>query len=89
MSKKMRVLIAEDDDQARKALTQLLEDEGYKVSAAEDGAAARALLAGSPSDSSGFDVVLLDIRMPKLDGLSLLRLLQQRDDAPVVLVMTA
>ena len=83
MNKKMRVLIAEDDDQARKALTQLLEDEGYEVSAAEDGAAARALLAGSPSDSSGFDVVLLDIRMPKLDGLSLLRLLQQRDDAPV------
>lgn len=59
------------------------------MTAAEDGAAARSLLEDSNGDSPAFDVVLLDIRMPKLDGLSLLRLLQSREDPPVVLVMTA
>jgi two-component system response regulator AtoC len=86
VSKSIQILIAEDDDQARRALTDLLEDEGYGVTAAADGEEARRLL--EPS-LPAFDVALLDIRMPELDGLSLLRLLQNREDVPAVLVMTA
>jgi len=86
VSEPIRILVAEDDDQARKALTELLEDESYGVTAVSDGEAARRLL---ERPSPAFDVALLDIRMPKLDGLSLLRLLENREDAPAVLVMTA
>lgn len=89
MSKPIHILIAEDDDQARKALTDLLEDEGFEVTAVPDGAAARRLLEANSPGSVSFDVALLDIRMPELDGLSLLRLLEGRHDGPVVLVMTA
>ena len=89
MSKSARILIAEDDAQARHALTELLQDEGYSVTPAADGAEARRLLEDAVSGSAPFEVVLLDIRMPELDGLSLLRLLQGREDPPAVLVMTA
>lgn len=86
MSDSVRILIAEDDEQARRSLTALLEDEGYAVTAVGDGAAAKRLLV---SGEQVFDVALLDIRMPELDGLSLLRLLEDRDDGPAALVMTA
>ncbi len=84
MSETNRILIAEDDDQARLALTELLTDEGYVVEAVGDGDAAARLLAAKP-----FDVALLDIRMPGRDGLSLLRDLRDRNDGPIALVMTA
>lgn len=89
MSEQVKILIAEDDDQAREALRELLTDEGHTVTAVADGAAARSLLDVASPDSDSFDVALLDIRMPELDGLSLLRLLQDRHDSPAVLVMTA
>lgn len=89
MNKAIHILVAEDDDQARKALSDLLADEGYQVTAAADGAEARSLLEEQTPGAPAFDVLLLDIRMPKLDGLSLLRLLRSQDDAPAVLVMTA
>ena len=86
MSEAIQILIAEDDDQARAALTDLLKDEGYQVTAASDGAEARTAIERA---SPGFDVLLLDIRMPELDGLDLLRILAEREDIPAVLVMTA
>lgn len=89
MSEAARILVAEDDHQARAALVELLSDEGYAVTAVEDGEQARRLLNGSPGSSASFDVALLDIRMPKLDGLAVLRLLREMADAPSVLVMTA
>ena len=89
MNNSVQILVAEDDGQARKALTALLEDEGYQVTAVADGAAARSLLETPSGEPIPFDALLLDIRMPKLDGMRLLRLLQDRDDAPAVLVMTA
>jgi DNA-binding NtrC family response regulator len=89
VTKPVHILIAEDDDRARQALTDLLEDEGYGVTAVADGAAAKSLLQTPDAESLAFDVLLLDIRMPQLDGLSLLRLLRDREDAPAVLVMTA
>ncbi len=63
-----RILVIDDEPDIRTALTDILEDEGYRVVAAEDAAAARACLA-----ESAFDAVLLDIWMPGTDGIGLLR----------------
>jgi len=84
MSDPIRILVAEDDEQARVALTELLEDEGYQAVAVANGDDAWRRLESEP-----FDVALLDIRMPGRDGLTLLRDLRNREDAPSPLVMTA
>ena len=62
-----RVLVVDDDRVNRMLLTHSLEREGHRVSAAENGRAALGLLAENPPD-----VVLLDIVMPELDGVSVL-----------------
>ena len=59
-----RILLLEDDDELRVLLAEVLEDEGYQVSAAERGEAAVAL-AGSQS----FDLIIADIRMEGMGGL--------------------
>ncbi|HPA02262.1 MAG TPA: sigma-54 dependent transcriptional regulator [Chiayiivirga sp.] len=63
-----RILVIDDEPDIRSGLTDILEDEGYRVSAAADAAQARARLA-----EAAFDTVLLDIWMPGTDGLALLR----------------
>ena len=78
------VLVAEDEAQARRALCALLEEEGYRVLSAADGHEAARFLEREPVDAA-----LVDIRMPGLDGLSLLEQLRDRRDAPPVLIMTA
>ncbi|HUQ92098.1 MAG TPA: sigma-54 dependent transcriptional regulator [Bryobacteraceae bacterium] len=81
---KAKVLVIEDEHTARQSLSVLLEDEGYSVLQASEGVEGLAsALAERP------DVVLLDIRLPGLDGLAVLeRLRAGRSDA-AVLVMTA
>jgi two-component system, OmpR family, response regulator MtrA len=71
-----RVLVVEDDDAIRTAVRMLLEDEGYAVQEAIDGAAALALLRASPERM----VVLLDLLMPGVDGLAVLRTLADESD---------
>ena len=83
MRPKASILIAEDEAQAREALRALLEDEGYRVLCASDGAEASHHLAHSPVEAA-----LLDIRMPSKDGLALLRELKDHP-SPAVLIMTA
>ena len=58
-----RILIAEDDTNIRAGLIDTLESEGYRVSAAADGAEALALYA-----QESYDWALLDVMMPKRDG---------------------
>ena len=81
---KARVLIVEDDARARESLHALLAEEGYDVATAADGTEATRSLA-----ESAFDAVLLDIRMPGRDGLTILNDLREQVAAPAVLVMTA
>jgi class 3 adenylate cyclase len=79
-----RILIADDDTVARKLLQRLLEDDGHTVRAAADGEEALELF----SEDSG-DVVLLDVIMPKLDGISVLERLKATPGAehvPVIMI---
>jgi DNA-binding NtrC family response regulator len=78
------VLVAEDEPAAREALRQLLEDEGYRVLCAARGDDALEML-----NEARVEAALLDVRMPGVDGLSILRELQGQPNAPAVLVMTA
>ena len=84
MPPKASVLIAEDEAQARESLRALLEDEGYRVVAAADGMEAAELL-----EQSAVEAAILDIRMPRKDGLALLREIRELPSPPAVLIMTA
>jgi two-component system response regulator PilR (NtrC family) len=77
-----RVLVVDDEAGMRDFLALLLEGEGFEVATAADGGEALRLFDERPAD-----LVISDIRMPKMDGVALLGDLRQRDPAlPVVLV---
>ncbi|QIS05506.1 response regulator [Nocardia brasiliensis] len=78
------VLVVEDDPHVRSTLDQLLRFEGYQVLLAADGQEALDLLARQRPDLAVVDVV-----MPRLDGLSLCRLLRRQGDRLPILVLTA
>jgi DNA-binding NtrC family response regulator len=82
--KKARVLVVEDDVRARESLEALLGDEQYEVEVAADGRQALDRLA-----TTAFDAVLLDVRMPGKDGLSVLADMHKSRKRPAILVMTA
>ena len=78
-----RVLIADDEEGVRESLSLILGDE-YELSFATDG---QDTLAKISNDA--FDLVLLDIKMPKLDGLEVLRQLKAKGSTTPVLILTA
>ena len=80
----MRLLLVEDDTMIGQAVLALLRGEGYVVDWVQDGAQADTALHGHQ-----YDLVLLDLGLPKLDGLQVLRQLRARKDATPVLVATA
>jgi two-component system copper resistance phosphate regulon response regulator CusR len=79
----MRILIAEDDAALAGFVRQGLQGEHYSVDVVEDGEQARAL--GSEFD---YDLVILDLNLPKLDGVSVLRHLRLKRPSLPVLVLT-
>lgn len=80
-AKVARMLVVDDERAIRDTLKGILEDEGYDVTAAEDGAEALVLFEKSP-----YDVVLCDIKMPKMDGVEVLEKLLELGDVPVVMI---
>jgi|TARA_B100000073_G_scaffold342149_1_gene344754 two-component system response regulator MprA len=84
LSSQNRILIAEDDEAVRSAIRRALEHEGYEVTVAEDGARALEISKNMPPD-----LYLLDVMMPKVDGLSVCRTLRQRGDTTPIIVVTA
>jgi two-component system, NtrC family, nitrogen regulation response regulator NtrX len=77
-----RIMIVDDEESIRSSLERLLSYEKYKTFTAADGAAALELAA-----SERIDVVLLDIKMPGMDGLEVLgKLKELRPDLPVVII---
>src|SRR5258708_2352605 len=81
---KERILVVDDEQNARQALRTLLVEEGYEVAEAADGEEALEQLgAFAPA------AVLTDVRMPKMDGLSLLKKAREQGSDAVFVVMTA
>jgi len=79
----MRILIAEDDEALGKFVRQGLEDEQYTVDVFKDGEQAR-----SAATESEYDLVILDLNLPKVDGVSVLRHLRLKKPSTPVLVLT-
>lgn len=79
-----RILVVDDDRSTRQLLQLQLRSAGYAAEAAADGAAALRRLA-----RKSFDLVLLDVWMPGMDGLELLGRMRQSPSQPKVVVMTA
>ena len=80
----MRVLVVDDEPQLRRALERALKLDGYEVALAPDGQDALAALGSTP-----YDAVVLDVLMPKRDGLSVCRELRERGDRTPILMLTA
>lgn len=78
----MRILYAEDHSQIRTITTERLIKDGYAVDSVKDGEAAIDHL-----NSTEYDLVILDIMMPKIDGVTVLKWMrQQQKDTPVILL---
>lgn len=78
----MRILVVEDDEMVSEALTNVLGDQNYAVEVAKDGQAGWELVEAFP-----YDLILLDVMLPKLDGISLCqRLRSQGYNMPVLLL---
>jgi DNA-binding NtrC family response regulator len=84
MNPRGRVLIVDDEVNARTALAELLRDEGYSVETAADGFKALPKL-----DDFNPDLLLSDLKMPGLDGIDLMRKSRERDPERPVVLMTA
>jgi two-component system NtrC family response regulator len=78
------ILIVDDDAALRDGIAETLSDLGHRAEQAEHGEAALLRLG-----RGGIDAVLLDLRMPGLDGMEVLRRIRARPDAPPVAVLTA
>jgi two-component system response regulator AtoC len=78
------VLVVDDEEGIRSFLVEALLDEGHHVQEAADGEAALQALA-----QHGFEVVLTDLKMPRLDGMGLLQRLRQEQPEVEVIVLTA
>lgn len=80
----MRILLVEDDPVIAQGLTRALKREGYAVDALGDGVAADLALETAP-----YDLVILDLGLPRLPGIEVLRQLRARKSAVPVLILTA
>lgn len=80
----MRLLLVEDDVMIGESVLDLLRAEGYAVDWVQDGELALSVL-----ESEQYDLVLLDLGLPRCDGLTVLKLLRERRDRTPVLVATA
>lgn len=83
MAEKNSILVVDDEDALRTVLSSELESEGYVVATAGDGDEAITVLQGK-----SFDLVLLDIKMPRVDGFEVLRFIKERYPATKVIMLT-
>jgi DNA-binding NtrC family response regulator len=83
MQETIRVLVVDDEEPLRRLLKKELARKGFSVEAAPDGNAAFEIL-----KKSTFDVLLLDIMMPGIDGISLMKKLQTDPASPAIIVLT-
>ncbi|HEU5070131.1 MAG TPA: response regulator transcription factor [Verrucomicrobiae bacterium] len=77
----MRLLIVEDEPDLRSGLTRALRDEGYAVDAVDNGEDGL-----FNAESTGYDAVILDVMLPRLDGWEVLRRLRRSKQTPVLML---
>jgi DNA-binding NtrC family response regulator len=82
-----RILLAEDNEILRRAMALALGESGHAVDAVASGDAALARLRDATAEP--FDVVITDLRLPRADGLAVLRAARERSPRPAVLIVTA
>jgi two-component system, OmpR family, phosphate regulon response regulator PhoB len=80
-----KILVVEDEALIRDMVTVALGDEGYEMMAVADGRSGWELL----KDNSSFDLVILDLMLPQINGLDLCRLLRQSNNMVPVLMLSA
>ena len=80
----MKLLLVEDDRIVRIPVRDALEEAGYEVTACADGSSAMRALEAEP-----FDLVLTDVRLPGVDGITLFRRIHEIAPGTAVLLMTA
>ena len=78
------ILIVDDNPEIREIINVLLGGEGFEVSEAENGAQALTLI-----EQQDFDLIILDIMMPKMDGITVLKNIRAQGNDVPVLILTA
>ena len=79
-----RILVVDDEEKMRRLLEMSLKNMGHEVVMAADGVEAL-----TSCDEAPFDLILTDLKMPRMDGLQLLRTLRDRGEEVPVIVLTA
>lgn len=76
-----RILVVEDDMDIQELLKNFLQEVGYEIILAGDGAEALSLFSASP-----FDLVLLDVMLPKIDGFVVCELIRKQSQVPIIML---
>ena len=91
LTQKNRILVVEDEDLIRDMIVLALEEEGYEVVAVSDGRSALSCLQTDDSRASEypFDLIVLDLMLPEVNGLDICRLLRYQGNIVPILILSA
>ena len=76
-----RILVVEDDFDIQELLQNFLQEAGYEVAVANDGVEALSLFVGER-----YDLIVLDIMLPKIDGYGVCELIRKQSDVPIIML---
>ena len=76
-----RILVVEDDFDIQELLQNFLQEAGYEVAVANDGVEALSLFA-----DQRYDLIVLDIMLPKIDGYGVCELIRKQSDVPIIML---
>ena len=80
----VKVLVVEDDTKMRKAIAKIMKKQGYKVTAAADGESGL-----KQAQQDNYDLAIVDLKLPGIDGLEVLRKLKAKDKTISVVMVTS